>query len=108
MQWKFIKPDDAESEDEGLDFDEDDVFNEDLEGLLNGNRVNHEGNVVGPDGNRDITEDDFFEMEEEAEGTEFMAVKPWIGAVKACEPDDPPKLEVGMPDKKLELEYVYG
>lgn len=107
MQWKVIGNDDLESEDESLPLDEGEI-DEDLDGLVQGNRINAEGNVVGPDGNRDITEDDFFEIEDMDEGTEFMAVKPWIGAMKACEPDNPPILNVDFPDKNLELEYVYG
>jgi len=43
-------------------------------------------------------EDDFFEFDaEEVEaGQEFMAVKPWIGAVK--EPDNHPEVDKSQPD----------
>ena len=37
---------------------------------------------------------------------EFLAVKPWIGAVK--EPDDHPPVNKSPPDEVYELEYVYG
>jgi len=47
-----------------------------------------------------------FEVEEAGEGDQFMAVKPWIGALKA--PTNPPQNNPNAPDKTLELEYVYG
>lgn len=54
-------------------------------------------------------ETDFFEFEVEDAGDDmqkFMAVKPWIGAVK--EPDDHPPVDMSEPDAEYELEYVYG
>lgn len=54
--------------------------------------------------------DDFFDFDEEVEEVEvtkeFLAVKPWIGAVK--EPDDHPPVNKSPPDETYELEYVYG
>jgi len=47
-----------------------------------------------------------FEVEEAGEGDQFMAVKPWIGALKA--PTNKPANNPSAPSKKLELEYVYG
>lgn len=47
-----------------------------------------------------------FEIEEAGGGDQFMAVKPWIGALKA--PTNPPHNNPNAPDKTLELEYVYG
>jgi len=52
---------------------------------------------------------DFFEFEVEDASEDiqkFMAVKPWIGAVK--EPDDHPPVNKDEPDTEYELEYVYG
>ena len=40
------------------------------------------------------------------EGEEFMAVKPWIGAVK--EPDNHPPVDPSPPDCTYTLEYAYG
>lgn len=59
-------------------------------------------------GLRDADEGDFFEFEaEEAkEGDQFMAVKPWIGAVK--EPDNHPPVNKDQPDEQYALEYAYG
>ena len=54
-------------------------------------------------------EGDFFDFEEEevvVEGDQFLAVKPWIGAVK--EPDNHPEVDKSAPDVNYQLEYVYG
>ena len=54
-------------------------------------------------------EDNFFEFDEEIPEDEiknFMAVKPWIGAVK--EPDNHPEVDSSQPAQTLCLEYVYG
>jgi WD40 repeat protein len=47
-----------------------------------------------------------FEVEAAGEGDQFMAVKPWIGALKA--PTNKPANNPSPPSRKLELEYVYG
>ena len=47
-----------------------------------------------------------FEEEEIKEGEEFMAVKPWIGAVK--EPDNHPEPNSSPPDVTYVLEHAYG
>ncbi|OQS03517.1 microtubule-associated protein, partial [Thraustotheca clavata] len=39
-------------------------------------------------------------------GDEFLAVKPWIGAI--CAPSNPPKENTREPDLKMRLEWVYG
>ena len=53
----------------------------------------------------DDKEDDFFEVEE-AEGQEFMAVKPWIGQV--AEPDNHNEVNLEKPATQYALQYVYG
>jgi microtubule-associated protein-like 6 len=53
----------------------------------------------------DGREDDFFEVEE-AQGEQFMAVRPWIGQV--TEPDNHNQNNPEQPDTTYELEYVYG
>ena len=60
------------------------------------------------DGEQDKPDTDFFEFEEEEddEGEEFMAVKPWIGAIK--EPDNRPPVNTAKPDTTYVLEHVYG
>lgn len=57
---------------------------------------------------REKPEDDFFEFEaiEVEAGKEFLAVKPWVGAVVA--PSDPPPVDKSQPDVQYELEYAYG
>lgn len=57
----------------------------------------------------DRPEGDFFDFEEEevnVDAQEFMAVKPWIGAIR--EPDNHPPVNKSKPDQTYELEYVYG
>lgn len=58
----------------------------------------------------DRPDDDFFDFDEEVQETvatkEFLAVKPWIGAI--AEPDDHPPVNKEPPDEQYELEYVYG
>ncbi len=45
-------------------------------------------------------------VESEVESKEFMAVKPWIGAI--AEPTSHPELNKSPPDETYELDYVYG
>jgi len=47
-----------------------------------------------------------FEEVDAGEGEKFMAVKPWIGAVK--EPSNHPPANPSPPDCSFTLEYVYG
>jgi hypothetical protein len=47
-----------------------------------------------------------FEQVDAGAGDEFMAVKPWIGAVK--EPSSHPPPNPSPPDARYSLEYVYG
>lgn len=60
------------------------------------------------EGERDVPETDFFEVEIEAvgEGEQFMAVKPWIGAIKT--PDPCPEVNKEEPDETYAIEHVYG
>lgn len=58
-------------------------------------------------------ETDFFEFDDleidlgnEDDVKNFMAVKPWIGAIK--EPDDHPPMDKSVPDEKYTIEHVYG
>jgi hypothetical protein len=51
-------------------------------------------------------EDDPFSELAEAGGDEFMAVKPWLGAIKC--PSNPPPTSDSPPDADLELEWVHG
>lgn len=58
-------------------------------------------------GNNQPENDEFlFEEEEVKEGEQFMAVKPWIGAV--VEPDSHPDPDPSPPDVVYDLEYAYG
>jgi hypothetical protein len=47
-----------------------------------------------------------FAVEDDGPGDQFMAVKPWIGAIKA--PTRPPAGNNSTPDADLSLEWVYG
>ena len=45
-------------------------------------------------------------MEEGGGGDEFMAIKPWLGAIVA--PTSPPAAINSAPDADLSLEWVHG
>eukprot|EP01017_Pseudomicrothorax_dubius_P042573 TRINITY_DN6973_c0_g1_i5.p1 TRINITY_DN6973_c0_g1~~TRINITY_DN6973_c0_g1_i5.p1 ORF type:complete len:396 (-),score=106.64 TRINITY_DN6973_c0_g1_i5:60-1247(-) len=69
-------------------------------------------NVTDVKGNistKKVDEDSLFEVEDTKHGDEFMAVKPWLGAIK--QPSDfktsPPNQEKA-PAVYVELEYVHG
>ena len=65
------------------------------------------GKVTSGDGGKDDDgrEDDFFEVEE-AQGEQFMAVRPWIGQIE--EPTEHNPVNNDPPATSYELEYVYG
>ncbi len=54
--------------------------------------------------------DSLYESEEVNEGDQFMAVKPWVGAVKNSVPTSykPGKNDSSAPEASLSLEYVHG
>lgn len=45
-------------------------------------------------------------MEDAGEGEQFMAVRPWVGAI--AEPESHPPVDKTQPDTRYALEYVYG
>ena len=49
---------------------------------------------------------DMFVMDSGGGGDEFMAVKPWLGAIVA--PTAPPPTVLTPPKVRLDLEWVYG
>jgi len=51
-------------------------------------------------------ESDFFEAVEAGHGEQFMAVRPYLGAI--AEPDNHPPHNPSVPDVNYNLEYVYG
>jgi microtubule-associated protein-like 6 len=81
--------DDQESEEGALDF----VDGEELD------RTNEQESV-----NAEL--DGLFQLEGDAGADQFLAVKPWIGAVVA--PSNPPPITPAAPDNSLELEWIYG
>jgi microtubule-associated protein-like 6 len=76
-------------------------YDDDQEFTAEAGRAKQGGSTHDPD----AREDDFFEVEE-AEGQEFMAVKPWIGQV--AEPDNHNEVKMDKPEQTYALEYVYG
>ena len=85
-------------------FNDDDDFGADgARGRMN----TKTGKMGAADGGRDEDgrEDDFFEVEE-AQGEQFMAVRPWIGQIE--EPDSHNEVNNEQPDTTYKLEYVYG
>ena len=49
---------------------------------------------------------ELFEKVRPGEGDEFMAVKPWLGAIK--EPTPKPKVDPSKPKAEYEIDWVYG
>ena len=47
-----------------------------------------------------------FILQEHDMPDQFMAVKPWKGAIKA--PSNPPKVNESPPDESYEIEFVHG
>lgn len=85
-------------------------FNDDEDFLADGQRIRVDkktGKSTVDDNGKDDDgpEDDFFAVEE-AEGEQFMAVRPWIGQIE--EPDNHNEINNERPDCTYELEYVYG
>ncbi len=65
------------------------------------------GVVEGSEPREDIPEGaGLFEEVDAGTGDQFMAVKPWIGAIK--EPSSHPPVNPSPPDARYNLEYVYG
>jgi microtubule-associated protein-like 6 len=52
--------------------------------------------------------EDLFGLEEATTGDEFMAVKPWQGAIVAPSAAKTPKVDKSVPNDSLELEWVHG
>jgi WD40 repeat protein len=78
----------------------------------NARRINKQGKEISqydrdekrPEDNKAMAA--MFEIESAGGGEQVMAVKPWIGALKA--PTNPPQLLNSAPSLQLEIEYVYG
>lgn len=55
------------------------------------------------------TNQGLFRIEEQVEGDEFMAVKPWLGAIKApTNYPKPPANASDSPNVNIVLEHCYG
>jgi len=63
------------------------------------------GKVIIITDKKEKPDNDFFEAQE-ASGEQFMAVRPYIGAI--VEPDNHPPVNPAKPDTIYNLEYVYG
>ena len=55
---------------------------------------------------KEVPEGDLFEAVDAGEGEQFMAVKPWLGAIK--EPKSHPPANPSPPAVSYTLEYAYG
>ena len=88
------------------------VVDQDIHIETRGQRVNKQGQTVDmydrdpkrPEDNNAMAA--MFDIESAGGGEQVMAVKPWIGALKA--PTSPPPLQNSAPALNLELEYAYG
>ena len=47
-----------------------------------------------------------FDVDEEGGGDQFMAVKPWLGAI--VEPSVPPRIDSSLPSSEARLQWVHG
>lgn len=65
--------------------------------------------IVGKNNDeKNAHEDPLFTEEEDGKGDEFMAVKPWLGALKEPTGYKNPKGQNKAPDVDIELNYVFG
>lgn len=64
------------------------------------------GQVVDAQDPRERPEGDLFEAVDAGAGEQFMATKPWKGAIKEPSSHNPPN--PSPPDVRYDLEYVYG
>jgi len=64
------------------------------------------GEVVDVNEPRELPEGGLFDEVDAGQGEQFMAVKPWIGAVK--EPLNHPPPNPSPPDCNFTLQWVYG
>lgn len=70
---------------------------------------NHANGTTGDVSPEEAEQDGMFAVEQVDEGDQFMAVKPWLGAIKA--PENFTKLPPGQdiePKVSLQLEHVHG
>jgi hypothetical protein len=93
-----------------------DDFDADLENEIHRNDANRDdeyndiktGEVVTKKSN--ITKEGIFEVEEVEEGEQFMAVKPWVGTLRANVPSGYQIVpgNNSPPDTTLKLDYIHG
>ncbi|EAR94433.2 HELP domain protein (macronuclear) [Tetrahymena thermophila SB210] len=82
---------------------------EDLELEFGKTKLDKAGNQINKYETKDQKPEEdngLFELENNPEAEKFMAVKPWIGALKA--PSNPPQIDPSAPSTKLQLEYING
>ena len=58
------------------------------------------------DSDEGLASDDEFYVDPPEYGDQFMACKPWIGAIK--EPDVLPAINANPPDQQYEIDFVHG
>ena len=92
-------------EEQGADYDEAEFADEGMRMRLDKRGVDEVGYDPAEEDRPEFDGFDF-EVEDVGEGEEFMAVKPWIGAV--VEPDNHPEVNKEVPDTTYHLEYAYG
>lgn len=60
----------------------------------------------GEDSSEELDSDDDFYVDPPEFGDQFMACKPWLGAIK--EPDVMPVVNEAIPDERFEIDFVHG
>jgi len=98
---------DAEEEDDS-DIDDFDSYCREVNPstLKNADEVKADDFGIAVKSKEAMEEDDLFQTEETDAGVEFMAVKPWLGAI--VEPSNAPANDSRLPDYDLKLEWAYG
>lgn len=81
-----------------------DIFDEDLEKELK--KAIQKGKSRANEIVKEIEKVGMFVVEKPSEGDQMLAIKPWLGALKAPQDAAPPTL--AAPKASLDLEYVYG
>lgn len=84
-------------------------FDRELEKEINAKVVNKAGvevDIYDRDDKRPVDNNSMFQFESAGSGDQALAVKPFLGAIKA--PENPPPFQNDRPNIDLELEYIYG
>jgi len=95
-------------EEEFVDEDSVDSTEGDSEELFSDTVVGYERRTVKKTMVEDVDQVSSMFSVEDVVGENFMATRPWIGAVDNSAPDNPPENDPTPPEQSLEVDWVYG